>query len=556
MAANPPSPIPSFLLSEMSVSFQSSFLIPISSLSDDDKPVVACRIQPAMSPTGVRRTFHLAAFLDKSGSMGGERMDGLKRTLDLLIDAIPEGDVLTLVPYDNKSTILAKAVVITAETRVTLKAAVQGLHADGGTSLESALLLLRSEVTSRPEFAPIDSLFILTDGEINEGVNSSSGLGRLLYGSTFPDGSVVSGAVPQGTPVNTLGLGEACNARLLRALAERNRGVYTYADTGEVLPGMIANVMTGLATEVGRNGRLTIPAGWTCLELGEHTTEALVGSLVHEKDEWVVLQGPAKRDLPAVLPTLTFTWFNGPSEKTVTATLDDTISSKTVAEQLARCRVATVFQAVTELLELGNSAEATAKLTALNAELATSLAKEEASVLRYMAQVDENLELLRHTYEEGPPPFPPGLRRMGGGGFLAPRGPPSMAPVLSRMHSNTSAVSTQRGFFSRVASSDPTATVTFSSPHQATTSRTMSQQYSQQEPSNPTPPLSPIRPHHTGVTEADLRTGITTAFPAFPVFPSENTLEEAPPVTPPRMPATFATAETADVTPTNTVTVP
>ena len=535
----------------MSVSFQSSFLIPISSLSDDDKPVVACRIQPAMSPTGVRRTFHLAAFLDKSGSMEGERMDGLKRTLDLLIDAIPEGDVLTLVPYDNKSTILAKAVVITAETRVTLKAAVQGLHADGGTSLESALLLLRSEVTSRPEFAPIDSLFILTDGEINDGVSSSSGLRRLLYGSTLPDGGVVSGAVPPGTPVNTLGLGEACNARLLRALAEPNRGVYTYADTGEVLPGMVANVMTGLATEVGRNGRLMIPAGWTCLELGEHTTEALVGSLVHEKDEWVVLQGPAKRDLPA-LPTLTFTWVNGSAVHTVTAEIEDTIPPKIVAEQLARCRVATVFQAVTELLELGNPEEAVAKLTALNTELGTSLAKEEASVLRYMAQVDENLELLRgmNSFEMGGPPPPPGLRRMGGG-FLAVRAPPSMAPVLSRMHSNTSAVSTQRGFFSRVSSSDPTATVTFSSPTQANTSRTMSSQYSQQEPSNPSPPVSPIRPHLTAVNEADALAGITAAFP---VFPLENRVDASVNATasgsrtPPRAATTFATVTTVNQT--------
>jgi hypothetical protein len=534
------------VLSNMSVSFQSSFLIPISSLSDDDKPVVACRIQPTMSPTGVRRTFHLAAFLDKSGSMGGDRMTGLQRTLDLLIDAIPEGDVLTLVPYDNASTILAKAVVITAESRVTLKAAVQGLRADGGTSLESALLLLRAEVTSKPEFPPIDSLFILTDGEINDGVSSSSGLRRLLYGSTLPDGAVVPGAVPPGTPVNTLGLGEACNARLLRALAEPNRGVYTYADTGEVLPSMVANVMTGLATEVGRNGRLAIPTGWTCLELGEHTTEALVGSLVHEKDEWVVLQGPAKRDLPVVLPTLTFTWVNGTAVHTVTAEIEDAILPKTVAEQLARCRVATVFQAVTELLELGNPEEATAKLTALNAELATSLAKEEASVLRYMAQVDENLELLRavNSFEMGGPPLPPGLRRMGGG-FLPPRGPPSMAPVLSRMHSNTSAVSTQRGFFSRVSSNDPTATVTFSSPHQANTSRTMSSQYSQQDPScSSTPPHSPIRPHLTAVTEADTLAGTTNAFP---VGPSGNVLvsTEEPPVTPPR---TLPNTATVNVT--------
>lgn len=511
----------------MSVSIQASFLN-----SSDTTPVLACRIRPSTDPTGVRRNFHVAFLLDKSGSMGGSRIEGLKTTLQLFLDAIPKGDIVTFIPYDNKSTVLAEAVVISDETRASLKTAVDGLDANGGTNLESALLLLREAVSQKKDAGtqdllhpPIDSLFILTDGEINEGVSASSGLQRLIRG-----------AVPTGTPVNTLGLGDACSARLLRALAEPSRGVYTYADKGEVFPKMVGEVMAGLESEVGRNGRLVLPAGWTCLELGEHTTDALVGTLVDGKDEWVVLRGPGSATGVAIGTTLTFTWSSGGVAQTATCVIDDALPAVTVAEQLARVRVAAVFQAVTEHLEERRIEEARTQLTALNVELGASLAKDTSSVLSFMAQVDENLELLRDQFVAGPfagPQGPPMMRRAGAGGPIPP--PPDLAPVLSRMHSNTSAVSTQRGFFSRVSSNDP-GVVTFSSPLQAHTGRTLSSQYSQaRDPDHTSPPSSPVSPARrqvgTHTPRTDLVAGTTTAFPIVTTPPSTvNHIDGTPPV--------------------------
>ena len=466
--------------------------------------------------------------------MGGARIEGLKTTLQLFLDAIPKGDIVTFIPYDNKSTVLAEAVVISDETRASLKTAVDGLDANGGTNLEGALLLLREAVYQKKDAGtqallhpPIDSLFILTDGEINEGVSASSGLQRLIRG-----------AVPAGTPVNTLGLGEACSARLLRALAEPNRGVYTYADKGEVFPKMVGEVMAGLASEVGRNGRLALPAGWSCLELGEHTTDALVGTLVDGKDEWVVLRGPSG----GATQTLTFTWSSGGVAQTATCSIDDSLPAVTVAEQLARVRVAAVFQAVTEHLEERRIEEARTQLTALNVELGASLAKDTSSVLSFMAQVDENLELLRDQFVAGNfagPQGPPMMRRAGAGGPIPP--PPDLAPVLSRMHSNTSAVSTQRGFFSRVSSNDP-GVVTFSSPLQANTGRTMSSQYSQaRDPDHTSPPSSPVSPARrqvgTHTPRTDLAAGTTTTFPIVVTPPSIDTANVATPE-----PATFNTS--------------
>jgi len=512
----------------MSVSIQASFLN-----SSDAAPVVACRIRPSTDPTCVRRNFHVAFCLDKSGSMGGPRIEGLKTTLQLFLDAIPNGDVVTFIPYDNKSTVLAEAVVISDVSRASLKTAIDGLEANGGTNLEAALLLLREAVSQKKDVEtqaflhpPIDSLFILTDGEINEGVSASSGLQRLIRG-----------AVPAGTPVNTLGLGEACSARLLRALAEPNRGVYTYADKGEVFPKMVGEVMAGLASEVGRNGRLALPAGWTCLELGEHTTDALVGTLVDGKDEWVVLRGPTS----GATQTLTFTWSSGGVAQTATCAIDDALPAVTVAEQLARVRVAAVFQAVTEHLEERRIEEARTQLTALNVELGASLAKDTSSVLSFMAQVDENLELLRDQFVAGnfAGPQGPMIRRAGAGGPIPP--PPDLAPVLSRMHSNTSAVSTQRGFFSRVSSNDP-GVVTFSSPLQANTSRTMSSQYSQaRDPDHVSPPSSPVSPVRrqlgTHTPRTDLATGTTTAFPVVASPSTVNHIDTTIVATP--EPATF-----------------
>jgi hypothetical protein len=455
----------------MSVCIRSSFLKSFDTLTTDERPILGVNILPKLGDDASRRSFHLALLIDVSGSMEGDRIHAVKITLGLLIEALSDDDVLTIISYDSSANVMANAVTINAETRISLRSSIENLQAYGGTNLEAALIALRGVSQSTNK---VDAAFILTDGHINNGIVTSSGLTRLL-----------SAAVPVGTPVFTLGFGADHNSRMLRDIALRTRGSYTYADAAELIPGTIADIISGLATEVGRNSRLVLPTGWRCLEItADHdATEFIVGTLVSEKEQWIVLEGPAC--VSGISEPITFIWQSADGiEHTETCITNnafdafDAFDPLEIEEQFCRCRVAAVQTEVQEILESGTIEDAKTALTKLRDELDASPAKDRNFVLSLRAQVDEMIDALELS--QAMPRMHPGM---------IPRDL-SLGPILSRMASNTTALGGQRGIVSHIHStpSHPTilghravsgVTHTFSSPNQRYATHTMQERFTQ-----------------------------------------------------------------------------
>ncbi len=454
-------------------------------MPDSDAPVVAVKIMPAAASTGVRRAFHLVLVIDTSGSMDGQRIVAVKRTLNLLVDAMAADDILTVIRYSTDASILADTVAISDESRVGLHATIDAIRADGGTNMESAFLKIR-EVTAKTS---IDSVFVMTDGQINQGCTSSTGLIRIL-----------SASVPNGTPVNTLGYGHDHNSRLLRDIGVRSRGTYTYADSDELIPAIIGDIMGGLAAEVGRNGKLLIPAGWKCMELGsaDDDTAYSIGTLIAEKPQWVVLKGPVKSEITE-LPTITFTWQVGGVDYTGMCEIEDVdapITAIEATEQELRARVAVAFGKVSELLEAANYTDAKTALEDLAAGIDASIAKDRTLVIQMRAQIDDMLDTVNQytsvpSYSAlmpgglphglGPnmawpmPPSAPLQRQVAvSSSYYGIPPPPALAPVLSRLASNTATLGMQRGI---ISGGNTALTPTFSSPAQRQVSSGFTQQY-------------------------------------------------------------------------------
>ena len=425
----------------MSISVSSSFL--------SSSNIVAVKILPSAT-TGARRPFHLTLLLDKSGSMEGLRINAVKRTLHLLADAMADDDVLSIISYSHTSTIDANGTVLSSATRPALHGIVDAMRTGGGTNLESAFL----SILSIAETPPIDAVFILTDGQVNEGIMGSAGLQRVLASIVRP-----------GTPIHTLGFGADHNIRLLRDIAMRSRGSYTYADADEMLPAIIGNIMGGLASEVGRNAVLTIPEGWRCLELGSAAgdTQYVVGTLIAEKEQWVVLEAGE-----ATSPVLEFRWTVGTEVNSIVHTIGDAIPGPVITEQMNRVRVASVFSQVTDILEAGDIARAREVLTELGNYLDASIAKARPFVIRLRAQVDEMLEAVQ---------YPVRNPRLNGLDYEA--GIP-LAPMMSRMASNTSALGAQRGFFTSGGAGG--VDDTFSSPSQSRAAHDLTMGFTQEDP--------------------------------------------------------------------------
>lgn len=401
----------------------------IGSYTDNETIYVAAKILPRAKAQ--RTQFHLALLLDTSGSMEGERIRALQRTLHLLVDSLVDKDCLTIISYNSDATVLANGIVLSSGTRSELHTIIDALRADGGTNMEAAIVALRELTLS------VDSVFILTDGHVNQGITGGSGLKTLLNRS-----------VSAGTPVNTLGFGSDHNSHMLRDMAMRSCGTYTYADKDELLPAIIGDIVGGLQSTVGKQGKLTIPEGWACKEIGlvedgYYTT----GTLIAEKPQWVVLSAPAG----TAAPSLTFTWIDGHVPHMISYT-NGVVPEMDVAIQRARCAVAKAFVESSDAVEQRNTRLAKMVLQDVKAELDRSMAKDTTFVVQLYAQIDQMLEELQRT-------TPAGGR-----------------DVSNRMASGAAVLGNQRGIMSG-GGGDPRA---FSSPLQVDSQTRMTLRYTQE----------------------------------------------------------------------------
>lgn len=437
--------------------------IEIGSLDD----VLAVRLLPlplpsATAATGTATTTatkHIGLLFDTSGSMAGQRLSSLQKTTELLIAAKPASYALTLVAFHSRSDVLVEFETAAAP----LLAAVAALRADGGTNLQEGIMSLQSVQTRHP----MDAVLLLTDGDVTSGVSSVRGIVTLL-----------ESALPAKPPVHTIGIGESCNRELLAGIARLTRSTYMYADAAETLPAVVGDVLAGVEAEVGRAAALSFPEGVECLEPGPSGGTAglyTIGTLIADKEQWVLFRTTA-----TTVATMTLRYTRGDNaSQEVPVPVAPTLSSKAVACQLARVECAKGFADIQERMMTGRNA--VERATALLAFLNASIAKDEPMVIVLKAQVSELLDQLVPTQPTGP--------------FVGvARAPPDA--LLSRLASNTSALTNQRGFVSRMAS-DVTgdATHSFSSPRQQAVQRSLTASYAAEteEPAVAESLASPLR---------------------------------------------------------------
>jgi len=466
--------------------------------------VLAVRIMPLASPVSATIPKHIGLLFDTSGSMDGERLASLQRTTELLVAATPAHYQLSLIAFHSTADVLVEY----ESDKPRLLAAVAALKADGRTNLQEGLLALK-DVHARH---PMDAVLLLTDGEITVGVTSVRGIVSLL-----------ESALPSKPPVHTIGYGSSCNRTLLSNIALLWRSLYMFADAAEALPAVVGDVLGGIQAEVGRQATLRFPAETIeCLEPATDDAAAAagaagaaavagaagaagavgavgaagvaagatgvysIGTLIAAKEQWILFgvhtrsaadptaPGGAAAGVPSM--SLTYTGIDG---GLIAIPIPDTqtLSSRTVACQLARVECAKGFAAIQERMTTGRLPDAFACAKALLVFLNASIATNESLVAVLKAQVSELLEQLDPA--------------------LQTRAAPPSSALMSRLASNTAALTNQRGFVTRMASGGDD-THTFSSPCQADTQRSMSLQYSAGDPradsaDGPPSPGSPRR---------------------------------------------------------------
>lgn len=263
---------------------------------------------------------HLAFLLDRSGSMSGERLTAVKRTLHAARPLFGPEDRVTLITFANTAMTVVADHVMDESGALAFYTAVDELVANGGTNLSAAFEALGSLHLS------LDAIILLTDGQVNEGISSTQGLLSLGLGLS-------------SKPFYTLGYGADHNRSLLKALALKSRGSYIYVDDESMLPRTMGDLMGGLRTQVFAAATLSIE-GATCRELGGGSSTFRVGAIVPDRDYWIIFTGAPSS---VVLRE---------GSEVVDTALPLASADEEVQEQILRCKVAATLEEATISMEL------------------------------------------------------------------------------------------------------------------------------------------------------------------------------------------------------------
>jgi hypothetical protein len=236
-----------------------------------------------------------------------------------------------------------------------------------------------------------------------------------------------------------------------------------------------------MRTEVGTRAGLKIPDGWINSEYGKEANRVVtLGHLIADHTQWIVLKSVIETSSSPRL-TLSYIPSNTRDVVYVSCSVGDELKPVEMAQQVARVRIAAIYNEVSELLEQGQIPEALVKLTDLTTELKASIASKTDFLLTALAQIEEMKESITVPTVDnttlqppgfGPPMLSPTLNRS-----VSMSRAPSGPPVLSRLASNTVALTNQRGFFSRMSSGHPDETYTFSSPAQRQAQQDLTQSF-------------------------------------------------------------------------------
>jgi Ca-activated chloride channel family protein len=187
---------------------------------------------------------NMSLVLDTSGSMGGAKLQNLKKAVSSVIDHLSPQDTIAITLFDDEVHPLVPSTQVT--DRKSLHDKIDAIKEAGGTAMSKGLLVGLDEAMRGRRPGAVSRIVLLTDGQ--------------TWGDADRCRELAIQAGKQGIPVTALGVGaeEDWSIELLDTIAMQSGGLSDYiAKPEEISKAFEAAVRSMQATEA-RNLRLTL----------------------------------------------------------------------------------------------------------------------------------------------------------------------------------------------------------------------------------------------------------------------------------------------------------
>jgi Ca-activated chloride channel family protein len=228
---------------------------------DLDKPVVSSgKVETVVLKIGLeadgiperagRLPLNLVLVLDKSGSMGGRKIEDAKEAAIEVVRRLDKNDIFSRVVFETNPRVIIPARYLTDRNSVI--ETIRGIRAGGSTALYGGLNLGAAEARKNINNLFTPRIILLSDGLANVGPRTTAELARL--------GAELG---REGMTVTTVGLGLDYNEDLMTALAESSDANAYFARHSRELPRIFAEEIGDATTLAARNLKVRIkcPSG-------------------------------------------------------------------------------------------------------------------------------------------------------------------------------------------------------------------------------------------------------------------------------------------------------
>ncbi|MDA3874745.1 MAG: VWA domain-containing protein [Kiritimatiellae bacterium] len=211
--------------------------------------VIKISMEADAPPSDANRSpVNLCIVMDRSGSMGGSKIEQARQAALEALSRLGKNDVFSLVTYDSSVQTLIPAGRITDLRQA--RRIIEGIQPGGSTALFGGVSQGASELRKFLEDHPegmVHRMILLSDGLANVGPSSPGELGRL--GTSL---------MKEGISVTTVGLGLGYNEDLMTTLAQTSDGNTYFVENSQDLVRIFSDELGDVLSVVAREIRILI----------------------------------------------------------------------------------------------------------------------------------------------------------------------------------------------------------------------------------------------------------------------------------------------------------
>jgi len=200
---------------------------------------------PAWAHTPTRLPVNVALVIDRSGSMGGEKIETAKRVALAALDRLAPHDRFSVVAFDSEVQVVLPSV--TGSQTAHARELISSVRASGGTALHEGWLQGALQVAEHLRPGQLSRVLLLSDGEANVGLTDRHEIAEQ-----------VRGLAARGVSTSTFGIGNDYDETLMEGLANAGDGNASYVRHAHQLEQLFDREFQGLASLFGRGVSLGV----------------------------------------------------------------------------------------------------------------------------------------------------------------------------------------------------------------------------------------------------------------------------------------------------------